>query len=200
MRPHYVFIDLENVPHDCSQQLVKKPAKILVFVGAKQSKVSVKMAMAIQPLGSQVEYIEISGSGPNALDFHIAFYLGKLSKSVPSATFQIVSDDKGFDPLIQHLKSQGIQADRTKTLSAVQPVPANKEGALAKPLEVAIARLQRTKASKPRKVKTLRSTLASWFNNKLTDKDIQLVIDQLVAKKHVTISGAQVSYTLPKTK
>ncbi|WP_182868553.1 PIN domain-containing protein [Rhodopirellula sp. JC639] len=200
MRPHYVFIDLENVLHDCTPQLVEKPTKILVFVGAKQSKLPVETVEALLRFGSQVELITISDSGPNALDFHIAYYLGKLSKSAPSAVFQIISNDKGFDPLIKHLKSQGINADRIKSTKAARPGPANKKGALAKRLEEAIERLQRTKMSKPRKVKTLHSTLASWFSNKLTDKDIQLVIDQLVAKKHVTISGAQVSYSLPKTK
>ena len=45
----------------------------MVFVGANQRRVPFDMASAIQRMGDKAEYIKISGNGPNALDFHIAY-------------------------------------------------------------------------------------------------------------------------------
>ena len=54
--------------------------KVLLFVGANQARLSYEMATAIHQLGSKAEYIKISGNGPNALDFHIAFYIGQIGQ------------------------------------------------------------------------------------------------------------------------
>jgi hypothetical protein len=35
--------------------------------------------MALQALGSNGSYVKVSGHGRNALDFHIAYHIGKLS-------------------------------------------------------------------------------------------------------------------------
>ena len=50
------------------------------------------------------EYLQISGNGPNALDFHITFSIGELSKADPDARFYIISWDTGFDPLPEEAK------------------------------------------------------------------------------------------------
>lgn len=54
----------------------------------------------MQQLGADAQYIKIGGSGKNALDFHLAFYIGELSARDPEAYFNIVSKDTGFDPLV----------------------------------------------------------------------------------------------------
>jgi len=53
-------------------------------------------------------YVQISSRGPSALDFHIAYYIGKLVAVHPDAYFHIISKVKGFDPLVKHLKDQKI--------------------------------------------------------------------------------------------
>ena len=70
-------------------------------------------------MGDSAQYIKISGNGRNALDFHIAFYVGQLAMAEPSARFYIVSKDQGFDPLIEHLKTKGIAAARVADLSMI---------------------------------------------------------------------------------
>jgi hypothetical protein len=77
-----------------------------------------------------VEYVQISGSGPNALDFHIAFYIGQFAAQDPTACFHIVSNDTGFDPLIEHLKSRKISAARTPSIDSI---PAIKNGGANSP-------------------------------------------------------------------
>src|SRR6185369_15922217 len=61
-------------------------------------------------------YVQISSHGPSALDFHIAYYIGRLAAAHPDAYFHIISKDKGFDPLINHLKDQKIFCCRSASV------------------------------------------------------------------------------------
>jgi hypothetical protein len=104
-----------------------------VFTGQHQSRVDIGLAAALQRLGTNAEYIQIVGSGKDALDFHIAFYIGKLAAEHPDATFTIVSKDTGFDPLRKHLEKLGIKCNRVTTLpGASVRMPAAKQAAPAK--------------------------------------------------------------------
>ena len=71
MPTNYVFIDFENVQPNNIEILASRSFKVFVFVGASQVKVPVNLAVAMQILGESAKYIQISGNGPNALDFHI---------------------------------------------------------------------------------------------------------------------------------
>ena len=99
-----MLIDFESIQPESVKELLQDHFCLLLFVGANQTKVSFELATEIQRMGSRAEYIKMSGNGPNALDFHIAFYIGQISTQDPTAYFHIISKDKGFDPLIQHLK------------------------------------------------------------------------------------------------
>jgi hypothetical protein len=99
LRTNYVLIDYENVQPTDLALLCNGPFKTKVFLGANQSKISVALATAIQALGANAEYVVIASSGSNALDFHIAYYIGSLSSEDSTAFFHIISKDAGFDPL-----------------------------------------------------------------------------------------------------
>jgi hypothetical protein len=64
-------------------------------------KISLETARALQAFGPDVEYVQMDGNGTNALDFHIAYYIGRLAAEYPDAYFHIISKDTGFDPLIK---------------------------------------------------------------------------------------------------
>ena len=85
MRTNYVLIDYENVQPSALSVLEKEHFKVIVFVGASQVKVSFDVAAQLQRLGPSATYVKISGNGPNALDFHIAFYIGQLASVEPDA-------------------------------------------------------------------------------------------------------------------
>jgi len=76
--------------------LDKEHFKVIVFIGANQVKVSFEVASVLQRMGERAEYIKITGNGSNALDFHVAFYIGQLAAKEPEAYFHIVSKDTGF--------------------------------------------------------------------------------------------------------
>jgi hypothetical protein len=59
LRTNYVLIDYENVQPDGLSVLDQDHFKVLVFVGANQTKVTFESAAALQRMGSKAEYIKI---------------------------------------------------------------------------------------------------------------------------------------------
>lgn len=105
-RTNYVLVDFENVQPKDIGLLKGGPFKVKVFLGPNQSKIPVALAASLQSLGESVEYIILETAGNNALDFHIAYYIGALSAAEPTAFFHIISKDSGFDPLLKYLKGK----------------------------------------------------------------------------------------------
>ena len=112
MTTPFFLIDFENVQPKALDRLQPGAARIKVFLGQHQSRLLLEVVQALQPFGKDAEYIQIAGSGPDAVDFHIAFYIGRLASSHPGASFTIVSKDRGFDPLVKHLGTLGIPCRR----------------------------------------------------------------------------------------
>ena len=115
------LIDFENVQPKALDRLKPGTSRIKVFLGQHQSKLMLELVQALQPFGADAEYIQIQGSGPDAVDFHIAFYIGRLASSHPGAAFNIISKDKGFDPLVKHLAQLGIACKRLPEIPAIAP-------------------------------------------------------------------------------
>ena len=64
----------------------------MIFYGITQKKLPEELVVQAQPLGTRLKWIKISGQGPNALGFHIAFYLGeeltsKMSLAIRSSAW-----------------------------------------------------------------------------------------------------------------
>ena len=197
MRTNYVLIDFENVQPQSLEQLEHDHFKLLVFVGASQAKLPFEVVESMQRLGSRAEYIKISGNGTNALDFHIAYYIGRLAAEDPSAYFHIVSKDKGFDPLVEHLKSGKISADRVKSIADIPLVKASNSKSPVERLVVVIAKLQQPKVTKPGTVKKLSNTIASLFQKQLSEEDVAAIVKNLEKRGLISIADTKVSYALP---
>ncbi len=197
MRTNYVLIDFENVQPQSLEHLAQDHFKLFVFVGANQSKLPFDIAASLQQLGPRAEYIKISGNGSNALDFHIAYYIGQLAAADASGYFHIVSKDSGFDPLIQHLKSKKVFAGRVKAIADIPLLKASHCKSPAERLPVVLAKLQQLKAAKPRTVKTLSSTIGSLFHKQLAEEDVAVLVQELASQGYLSISGSKVTYALP---
>ena len=197
MKTNYVLIDYENVQPAAMAILNKEHFKVIVFVGASQTKVTFEVASALQHMGDRAEYIKISGNGSNALDFHLAFYIGQLATLEPESYYHIISKDTGFDPLIQHLKNRKISVCRSKDITDIPILKAANSKSLPEKLAVVISDLQRRGASKPRTAKTLSSTINSIFQKQLPEQELTGLLNELQKQRIVTISGTKVSYALP---
>ena len=197
MRTNFVLIDYENVQPEAVASLAQDHFKVMVFVGASQSKVTFEAAAALQKMGGKAEYVKITGNGPNALDFHIAYYIGLLAAAEPGAYFHIISKDTGFDPLIQHLKSRNIFAARSKAITDIPFVRAASAKSPAERVAIVTAKLQQLGASRPRTPKTLASTVNSLFQKQLTDSELEVLLEALKSSGAVVVTGAKVSYAMP---
>ena len=197
MRTNYVLVDYENVQPEAIAVLNREHFKVIVFVGANQAKVTFEIASVLQLMGERAEYIKISGNGPNALDFHIAYYIGTLASKEPEAYFHIVSKDTGFDPLINHLKAKKILACRSKDVTEIPIVKAANSKSPSEKIAVIVADLKRRGASKPRALKTLSSTINSMFQKKLPEQELQSLLHELREQGLIAVSGTKVSYALP---
>lgn len=207
MKNNYIFIDYENVQPQSLTLLKGGLFFVRVFLGPNNNKLPVELVMAMQEMGSRAEYIVLETSGSNALDFHIAYYLGVLASADPAGYFHIISKDTGFDPLIRHLRSRKIFAARSAAIEempcfkeADQPSESKAAGAQASTeelLRLAVDDLIKRKESKPGTVKTLRSTIHAKCGKNLPESAIDAVWNALIRRGHVKINGEQVSYALP---
>lgn len=198
MRINYVLIDYENIQPDSLAVLDEEHFKILLFVGAGQNRLAFDVVQAMQGLGSKAQYVKISGNGPNALDFHIAYYIGHLSASDPLAYFHIISGDTGFDPLIQHLKARKVPVVRSKAIEDIPLLKAANTKSLPEKIAVVVANLKQRGTSKPRTVKTLGSTITSLFQKQLPEDELGQLLAEMQRLELVVVQENKVTYTLPE--
>jgi len=116
MKTNYVLIDFENVQVKSLALLKGEKYEVKVFIGPRNSRLPVELVLAMHDLGNRADYIQLGVSGANALDFHITYYLGKLTAKHPDGQFHIISKDTGFDSLIKHLQSKDIHCKRSPSI------------------------------------------------------------------------------------
>ena len=146
MTKPFFLIDFENVQPKALDRLKPGEARIKVFLGEQQSKLMLDVVQALQPFGADAEYIQITGSGPDAVDFHIAYFIGRLAAAEADAVFNIISKDKGFDPLVRYLNDRGIACRRHPEIPGVSPVAA--KTVASKKVANAVAKASAKKAAK----------------------------------------------------
>jgi hypothetical protein len=197
VKNNYVLIDYENVQPKDLAVLNGHPFKIMVFVGANQEKIPFSMASALQSLGSKAEYVKISGNGNNALDFHIAFYIGQIAAQDPDAYFHIVSKDAGFDPLIKHLKQKKIFAQRERDVAEIPLIRISNTTSVEDKIDAIVKNLAARGPSRPRKIATLANTINAMFMKTLAEADVNAIIAQMQKQGLVGIADQKVSYHPP---
>ena len=213
MRANYVLIDFESVQVKSLALLDGAHFRVRLFLGPNHTKVPSDLVLAMHDFGERAKYVKLDTPGPNALDFHIAYYLGSLAAADPEGFFHIISKDTGFDPLIQHLKKNKIFAARSESIEDMPcfrpPLAAATAGSesastqraqsgngLDGLLKLAVDDLIKRKAAKPRKVTTLRSTVLARLG-KDAEGSVDAVIATLVRAGYVKTDGDKVTYHLP---
>jgi diadenosine tetraphosphate (Ap4A) HIT family hydrolase len=194
---NYVLIDFENVQPKNLELLTTHPFKVFVFVGASQTKVPFDLADSMQLLGNDARYIKISGNGQNALDFHISYYVGELAGKDPDAHFHIISKDKGFDPLIKHLKSRGMRIQRESDLAEIPILRVPNTTSSDEKIAAIVKNLGGRGQSRPRKVRTLENTINTLFTKKLGKSELASLVKEMQKRKLIVVNQGNVSYKLP---
>jgi hypothetical protein len=200
VRNNYIFVDFENVQPTSFEFPKDYPFKIIIFIGANQTKIPIELATSMQSLGHNAEYVIICGNGKNALDFHITFYLGKLYEKDPEGYFHIISKDTGFDILIKHLKEKKTLINRYNNINEI---PALKQSncetmPIDKKINLIVEHLIKRGNAKPRKVETLSNSINSLCAKTLSKNQLDAVIKAMVKEKLIVIDGAKITYTLKR--
>lgn len=191
--------------------------QVRVFLGPNNTKLPVELVLAMQTLGDRGEYIVLETPGVNALDFHIAYYLGALATADPSGYFHIISKDTGFDSLVKHLKAKKVLSTRSVSVEEMpcfvaaatngnsvnggvidlKQSTATAKTSIDELTKIAVGDLIKRKASKPRTPKTLLSTIHAKCGKDIPVADIEAVYKGLVKLGYVKVNGTKVSYALP---
>ncbi len=216
MKTSYVLIDYENVPVKSLTLLKGDNFRVKVFLGPKNTKLPVKLVLEMQELGSHAEYIILEASGINALDFHIAYYLGDLAAVDATGYFHIISGDKGFDSLIRHLKARKISVVRSSSIEKMpcfSQVPNSvdsddicSDGESSRPparvtlddmTKLVVEDLVKRKTGRPGTQKSLRNTMQTRLGKGVRATDVDAVYAALVERGYVKVNATKVTYTLP---
>lgn len=199
---NHVFVDFENV-HEVDHSVIgSKATSVTLFLGAKNTKLDVALVEKLLAHAASVQLVRLTSSGKNALDFTLAYYVGRAVITDPTGYFHIISKDAGFDPLIQHLKSRHIRAYRhpdftdltfagtPKPVAAPPPPPSD---AMAKILE----HLRKNTTNRPKRKTTLASHLLAHLGKNATEAEVARLIETLVHAGHLSIGDkGSVTYTL----
>lgn len=194
MRINYVLVDYENVKAVDLQKLDRDDVRVIIFLGSHQLKLPSDLVIQMQALGERGEYVQICGSGPNALDFHIAFTIGEKSASQPILFFHIVSKDSGFDPLITYLKGKKILTVRSKSIAELPFLKVTLPKSVSDRTNVVMERLTTPKATKPRSMKTLTNAVKSLFIGQLSEKEVDAVVSALFLNGFARLKDDNISY------
>lgn len=131
---NHVFVDFENV-HQVDLTLIgSKSVSFTLMVGAKQTKMDSDLVEKLMAHSSSVQLVKLNSSGKNALDFALAYYLGRAALADPTGYFHIVSKDGGFDPLIEHLRSRRIHVYRHASCEELTFTWPGKKAAVSEPI------------------------------------------------------------------
>jgi len=101
------FVDFENIQQIPDSKTLGKTDKLIMFVGVRQSTFKIDLVKNLL-LHKRVEIKNITQQGKNNLDFFICFYLGFYHRTAKkNIEFAVISNDKGYDPLIEAINLQG---------------------------------------------------------------------------------------------
>jgi len=196
-KPRLLLVDFENV-QQVELAKLDDSYRVIIFVGADQKTVPFDLVTKAQQLGGRVEWQKITGNGSNALDFFIAFQLGRVFDKAPKPECMVLSRDKGFDPLIRFLNASGMKCKRISSLAelhhktaAAAPASTAEDPKLRRVVEV----LRKSeKRSRPRKRKTLSQCISAMFQKKIHQQEIDRLINALLANGLISEAHNTITY------
>jgi hypothetical protein len=107
----HVLVDWENVQPDAAdcRALVPDATDVWLFHGPNQKDIG----RGYETFGERVTPVRIARTGKNALDFHLAFYMGYIAAKHPGSRLVVLSNDKGYGPMLDHAKELGFVASQS---------------------------------------------------------------------------------------
>lgn len=115
----YVFIDYENLKKIKFKKLEKVCDKVFICISSEEDMIPFMLVQQIQKLGKNVKWITVDTATESDVNYHICFLMGKLHEKIgKDIEFAVLSNDAGFDPLVQFINNDGRSCLRVKRQSA----------------------------------------------------------------------------------
>jgi hypothetical protein len=190
-----LLIDYENVQDVNLGQMAQMDCLVYVFTGSAQSRIPIELVSSAQALGHRLNWIRIDGNGPNALDFHIAYYLGASISKNPADEYFILSRDKGFDPLIRHIGREKVVCKRISSISEIKPLRVAREpdSDYAK----VVRNLKKIEKSRlPRSRRTLSQHLKTLVGAPQTEEKLNRIVEQLFSSGLIVEENNRLRYEI----
>ena len=178
----YVYVDYENMGN--IKSLIPIDGQYFFFIGATQTSVPKELILATN--GTKVEWIGIEGSGKNALDFHIAYYLGR--NILPDVVHYILSKDKGYDPLISSINKAAKSKIAKRIISLDDLKSKEEKEQIENPnYKILVNKLNSiVKGNRPKSETRLKSFIQTQVFLKMNDGDVMKLIEELYRNKIIS--------------
>lgn len=206
---NHVFVDFENV-HEIDLTVIGgKAVSFTLLIGSRQTKLDISLVEKLLEHVASVQLVRLTSGGRNALDFALAYYIGRAVAADPAGFFHIVSKDTGYDPLIEHLRSKHIRVRRhdsfatltftapvklaTPTTSAAVPKvkspakPKVRLSILDERETQVLEHLRKPSATHPKNEKKLVSYLVAHLGHKITEVEALELVKYLSQAGHLVI-------------
>ena len=177
----HVFVDYENV-HEVDPAVIgARSVSLTLLLGARQTKLDAALVEKLLEHAASVQLVRLTTSGENALDFALAYYVGRAAVADPTGHFHIVSKDTGFDPLIEHLRSRHIHAHRHNDFTALTFAGSAKSPSVLPEdlMPRVLEHLAKHVNNRPKRKKTLLSHLRAFLGNAVTEADVVGLVEKL---------------------
>lgn len=187
----WAFVDYENIG-SLEALNISEYEKVFVFCGPRNTKI--KFGSHPENGFCSIELIGVTTMGSNNLDFHIAFHLGRFHEIADkNIVFHIISNDSGFNGLLNHLKKIGRKSKKVST--KVTPVSKAISSELGECAALVAAKLRKLDGRKrPRK----RAKLLNWIKSQCQGlpnaPGPEVVCKELVKANIVQVSGSDITY------
>ncbi|MBN6065944.1 hypothetical protein HYE66_05650 [Aggregatibacter actinomycetemcomitans] len=205
----YAFIDYENI-HSLNNLNLNCYEKIFLFFGANLQSIQLSEKFNDE---LNITLITVQSSGKNNLDFHIAYYLGKMDMQVDkNIEFFVISKDNGYSGICDFIRNQR----NARKCVLLKPQPQVEDSQEIKLIEdksikadvnieqyvkefqdyVSKAKVEHLPRKKDKLCNSIRSqTGIKSLNEALRQNAVNQTIKELLKEKLININGEQVIYT-----
>lgn len=195
MKKRYVLIDYENVHNIDLKPLLNQEIHIMVFHSEDQKFTSDFTTRAIDLGKEKIELIKMKGHGKNALDFHIAFFMGKLLRNQKDLEFYVISKDNGFEPLVNFIKDrEEIPAYIKPSVADIPMLKHNDQIAKDNYQFVVKTLSDPARLNKPKTMIALKKEIFSKCGRKISDLQVEEMIIKLKTEEIIECDGGKIIY------
>ena len=189
----WAFVDYENTGSLEALKL-SEYEKVFVFCGPKNQRINFGSIPTNE--FCSIEVIGVSTMGSNNLDFHIAFHLGRFHEIADKKTeFHLVSNDGGFNGLVNHLKKIGRKCKKVDTRK--NSAPDKSSPALSECAAIVASRLRQIDGrTRPRKTAKLLNWIKSQCASIPNFSGPEDIFKELVDEKLINAAESVIRYKL----